>query len=210
MLAWSLIHRDCVVELILVRHGLPERQELDDGKADPPLSAVGHQQAEAVAQWLQGEAIDAVYASTMNRARETAQPFALAQGLEIAQREGIVEYDRHAASYVPMEELRREDPEAWRAFVSGGYNDHIDIHQFHATVVNTLEQIVADHGGQRVAVFCHGGVINVWTAHVLGLTPSLFFEPKYTSIHRYLCARSGERNLVCLNEAAHLKGTGLL
>lgn len=202
------------MELILVRHGLPERQELDEGKADPPLSSVGREQAQLVGRWLldmaQEAPIHAVYSSTMNRARETAEPFAALSDMDIATREGIVEYDRHAASYVPMEELRREDPEAWRAFVSGGYNDHLDIHQFHASVVNTLEQIIANHSGERVAVFCHGGVINVWTAHVLGMTPRLFFEPKYTSIHRYLCARSGERNLVCLNEAAHLKGTGLI
>jgi len=193
------------VELILVRHGLPERQQVEGGKADPPLSAIGHEQALRVAEWLVPDAINAVYSSTMNRARQTAEPFAHAQGLTINEREGIVEYDRHQSSYVPMEELKAQDYEAWRAFVAGGYNDHIDIHQFHATVVNTLEHIVAEHPGQKVAVFCHGGVINVWTAHVLGLTPSMFFEPKYTSIHRYMCARSGERNLVSLNETAHLR-----
>jgi probable phosphoglycerate mutase len=194
------------VELILVRHGLPERQELEDGKADPPLSAIGHEQAQRVAGGLAHDAIDAVYSSTMQRARQTAEPFALEQGFEINEREGIVEYDRQQTSYVPMEELKAQDYEAWRAFVAGGYNDHVDIHQFHATVVNTLEQIVAEHSSQRIVVFCHGGVINVWTAHVLGLTPSLFFEPKYTSIHRYMCARTGERNLVSLNEVAHLQG----
>ena len=41
--------------------------------------------------------------------------------------------------------------------------------------------------------------------HVLGMAPRLFFEPAYTSLHRYLCARSGERNLVSLNETAHLQ-----
>ena len=56
-------------------------------------------------------------------------------------------------------------------------------------------------------MFCHGGVINVWTAHVLGMAPRLFFEPVYASVHRYLCARSGERNLVSLNETAHLQDT---
>jgi probable phosphoglycerate mutase len=56
-----------------------------------------------------------------------------------------------------------------------------------------------------VAVFCHGGVINVWTAHVLGMAPRLFFEPGYASVHRYLCARSGERNVVALNERGHLR-----
>ena len=198
------------MQLTLIRHGLPERQHIAGGRADPPLSEIGREQAQCVANWLTDEPIDSIYASTMVRARQTAEPLAQLRGLAVTTSEGIVEYDRHADSYVPMEELRAEDPEAWRAFVSGGYNDHIDIHQFHASVVNSLERIITDHPGEHVAVFCHGGVINVWTAHVLGMTPRLFFEPQYTSIHRYLCARSGERNLVSLNDAAHLRGTGLI
>src|SRR5205809_1084762 len=57
------------MELILIRHGLPERRE---DTADPPLSDHGHEQARRVAAWLADEAIDAVYASTMLRARQTA------------------------------------------------------------------------------------------------------------------------------------------
>jgi probable phosphoglycerate mutase len=37
------------------------------------------------------------------------------------------------------------------------------------------------------------------------MAPRLFFEPGYCSIHRYLCARSGERNLVSLNDTGHLR-----
>lgn len=193
------------MELILVRHGLPERQVLDEGRADPPLSETGNAQAQAVAQWLAPEPIDAIYSSTMLRARQTAEPYAERRGLVINEREGIVEFDRHTSSYIPVEELKVEDPEAWRALAEGGYSDHVDLHEFHASVVNTLEQIIAAHSGQTVVVFCHGGVINIWTAHVLGLGPSLFFEPKYTCVNRYLCARTGERNLVSLNETAHLR-----
>ena len=198
------------MQLILIRHGLPQRVELEAGAADPPLAPRGHEQAERVAKWLANEAIDVIYSSPMNRARQTAEPYAQLKALPIHERDGVAEYDRHATSYVPMEELRKDDPEAWAAFVSGGYNNDLDIHQFHATVVNTLEQIIENHAGERVAVFCHGGVINVWTAHVLGMTPRLFFEPKYTSIHRYLCARTGERNVEALNESSHLRGTDLL
>lgn len=197
--------KDLIVELILVRHGLPVREELETGRADPPLSDIGRTQAERVARWLSDTPVDAVYSSTMQRARQTAQPFATALGLEVLERDGIAEFDRHESSYVPLEELKAEDPEAWRAFVAGGYNEQVDIHQFHAEVVNTLEQLIARHSGQRIAVFCHGGVINVWTAHVIGITPRLFFEPAYTSIHRFLCARSGQRNLVSLNETGHLR-----
>jgi probable phosphoglycerate mutase len=194
------------MELILVRHGLPERVELDAGRADPPLSSIGRRQAERVADWLLDERIDAVYASTMRRAQETAEPFARRIGSPVSLEEGVVEFDRHTSKYVPMEELKAEDYEAWKAFVEGGYTAGVDIHQFHATVVNALERLIAAHPSQRIAVFCHGGVINVWTAHVLGLTPSLFFEPAYTSIHRYLCARTGQRNVVSLNETGHLRG----
>ena len=61
------------MELILVRHGLPERR---DDTSDPPLSDVGHDQARRVAAWLAHEKVDAVVSSTMLRARQTAEPFA--------------------------------------------------------------------------------------------------------------------------------------
>jgi len=110
-------------------------------------------------------------------------------------------------TYVPLEVLKREDYEAWKAFVAGGGAP--DIVGFQKMVVDALEEIIAANAGRRVAVFCHGGVINVWTAHVLRMPPRLFFEPDYTSIHRFMCARSGQRNVVSLNERAHLRDTGL-
>ncbi|MEJ7799088.1 MAG: hypothetical protein WKF60_01125 [Ilumatobacter sp.] len=39
------------MELILVRHVLPERKEVQEGSADPGLTEEGHQQAEHLA-WL--------------------------------------------------------------------------------------------------------------------------------------------------------------
>jgi probable phosphoglycerate mutase len=47
-------------------------------------------------------------------------------------------------------------------------------------------------------------VINVWAAHVLGIEPRVFFEADYTSLNRFLAARSGQRAVVSLNERAHL------
>jgi probable phosphoglycerate mutase len=190
------------MELVLVRHGLPERSAVT---SDPPLSPVGRQQARLVADWLARERLDAVYSSTMMRAIQTAEPFAADAGHEIQTHDGIVEFDRAAGAYTPMEELKRDNYEAWTKFVQRGRGDGGEIEAFQATVVATLEAIIAGHSGQNVVVFCHGGVINVWTAHVLGMTPRLFFEPGYTSIHRYLCARTGQRNVVALNERAHLR-----
>jgi len=189
------------MELVLIRHGLPERR---DDTSDPPLSAVGRDQAERVARYLARERFDVVFASTMLRAIQTAQPFAAQTGHEILTREGIVEFDRGSGAYVPMEELKRDDYEAWKKFAAGDHGT--DIVAFQQTVVATLEPIVVAHAGKRVAVFCHGGVVNVWTAHVLGMAPRLFFEPVYASVHRYLCAGTGQRNIVSLNERCHLEG----
>lgn len=188
------------MELILIRHGLPVRS---DESSDPELSAEGHEQSRKVAAWLAHEGADAVWSSPMRRAVQTAQPFADHLGRGISVHEGVAEFDRDAGSYIPMEVLKRENYEAWLAMANGEHAMDIDL--FSATVANALEAVIAAHPGQRVAVFCHGGVINVWTAHILGMAPRLFFEPGYTSVHRYMCARGGQRNVVALNERAHLR-----
>ena len=189
------------MDLILIRHGLPVRA---DDSSDPPLSETGHAQARLVGALLQREAIDAVASSTMRRAIQTAEPFAIQNGHEILTRDGICEFDRGTGAYIPMEQLKRDDYPAWKRFASGDHG--ADIVAFQKTVVETLEPIVVANPGKRVAVFCHGGVLNVWTAHVLAMAPRLFFEPVYASVHRYLCASTGQRNVVSLNERCHLTG----
>ena len=193
------------MELILVRHALPEREHVTVGSADPALSPTGLVQAAAVGKWLTGERIDSVYSSPMLRARQTARAYVDLSGHTVAYVEGVVEFDRHTGSYIPMEELKATDYEAWKAFVDGRYSAEFDILAFQDTVVRALESIIAANPAKRALVFCHGGVINVWAAHVLKMVPRLFFEPGYTSIHRFLCARSGERNVVSLNEMGHLR-----
>ncbi|MFI4933363.1 MAG: histidine phosphatase family protein [Caulobacterales bacterium] len=188
------------MELVLIRHGLPERRQ---DTSDPPLTDEGHDQARRVAAALADERIDAIFASTMVRAVQTAEPLVRQGGHDLALSDGIVEFDRGSGAYIPMEQLKRDDYPAWKRFVEGGYG--MEIADFQKTVVATLEDIVVSHSGKTVAVFCHGGVINIWTAHVLGMAPRLFFEPAYASVHRYMCARTGERNLVSLNDIAHLR-----
>ena len=188
------------MELILIRHGLPVRSA---ETSDPPLSDMGHDQARRAAAWLAGEKIGAVYSSPMLRAAQTAEPFVRASGLSLATVPDIVEFNRESGTYVPMEELKREDYAAWKALADGTFD--VDIFAFQKLVVAALERIVAANAGRTVAVFCHGGVVNVWTAHVLGMEARLFFEPGYASIHRYLCARTGERNVLALNERGHLR-----
>ena len=58
--------------------------------------------------------------------------------------------------------------------------------------------------GGRLAVFCHGSVINVFAARVLGLSNAAFLEADYASAHRFLISRKGIRSVKSLNETAYL------
>jgi len=192
------------MDLLLIRHGLPQHIENTDGRpANPPLSERGRQQAQSMADWLGGEPIDRLYSSPMTRASETAQPLARRLGLEIELHPGVAEYDRDASTYVPVERLKEVDYERWLRLMQG--ETDTDFEAFSGQVIAALEDIVEQNRGKKVAVTCHGGVINVWTAHVIGFRPRLFFNPDYTSINRYLCASSGERSVRTLNEAVHLR-----
>ena len=108
------------MELILIRHGLPEKVVTTDGSpADPPLSATGLKQAELVASYLNDIRLDRLYSSPMRRAHETAVPLAREQGLDIETEQGVAEYDRDAGSYIPVEQLKEENYEQWQNLMKG-------------------------------------------------------------------------------------------
>jgi 2,3-bisphosphoglycerate-dependent phosphoglycerate mutase len=195
------------VEIVLVRHALPLRVELETGIADPELAAEGHEQAAKMAAYLGIEDVEAVYVSPLRRALETARPLCKVLGLEAVVSEGVAEFDRNSREYVPVEELRATNDPRWEKLLRGEW-DGVDEDPsiFKARVVATVEDMIARHPGGRVVVVCHGGVINQYLAHVLGIETHVgFFYPKYTSIHRVMAARSGQRSIVSINEASHLR-----
>lgn len=194
-----------------MRHALPVRQVSTEGGADPELSDAGHQQANRLAAYLAVEEIHALYASPMRRARETAAPVAVATGLTIGIVDGVAEFDRHHGEYIPAEEMKATNHPRWQAMMAGErLETEIAPEVFQAEVIASVDGIIDAHAGQKVVVVCHGGVINAYLSHVLGLAVSTgFFYPNYTSIHRVIAARSGHRTISTVNEIAHLRGSGL-
>lgn len=199
------------MELLLIRHALPVRRELDEGVADPELSAAGVAQAEHLTTYLATERLHAIYASPLRRARETAEPLAADQGLAVGIVDDVAEWDRNSNEYVPVEELKAANDPRWQALVAGEWSAGDETaEEFGARVIDAVEDLIARHPSQKIAIVCHGGVINRYLAHVIGAPASAgFFYPSYTSIHRVAAASTGERMIVTVNETAHLRGTGL-
>jgi probable phosphoglycerate mutase len=191
------------MELILIRHGLPRRVHNTDGKpADPALAEDGIKQAGLMAQRFRPGSVDRLYVSPMQRAQQTAVPLAEQLNLPAEIEEGVAEFDRYAETYIPVEELKHLDPDEFQF----PERNEDEVRAFGQVVVVAIEQIVANNPGKRVAIVCHGGVINVWAAHTIGLAEQFFFIPDYTSVNSFMAARSGERSIITLNDAVHLRG----
>lgn len=192
------------MELILVRHGEP----LHDPSAqidadDPPLSARGARQALRVADWITRAPLHAVITSPARRAQETARATALRLGLVVTPDPRLRDVAPRDGRYVPIEEDRIRDPDRYRARLAD-YGDSTRAAQVAARVVPALEDWALRHAGERIAVFCHGTIVNVFAAHVLGLDRAALFEPHYASGHRFLISSSGVRSVASLNETAFL------
>jgi probable phosphoglycerate mutase len=197
------------MELLLIRHALPVRVENVEGvAADPELEEAGRAQAEALADWLKDEPIDALYASPLRRAVQTAEPVSARTGLPIVIDNELAEFDRQTHFYIPIEELKAEKDERWDDLIAGrwGPDGEVDPNTFRRVVVEAVERVIDAHPGGSVAAVCHGGVINAYLSSLLDLEFPMFFEPAYTSISRVLASRSGHRQIKTINEHGHVRG----
>lgn len=155
------------LRLCLVRHGETDwnREQRLQGWTDVPLNAEGLAQAEATAHELAGERFDAIYSSTLQRARATAEALARPHGLPLRLDQRLRE--RHLGE---LQGLLRAEIQALHPAVSallqqrrpgytppGGEN----LTQFRARVEAWLAELVHAHAGQTVLAVSHGGVLDL-------------------------------------------------
>lgn len=194
------------MQLILVRHALPDRVAHSEGSvADPSLTPEGTAQAGRLVAALHADRVDALWSSPMHRARQTAAPLATALGREPVVADDLREYDAQGRAYTPVHEMAEADPQAWERMRSGLLPAHVDAEAFSRRVVRAVEEIVAAHPGQATAVVvAHAGVINAYLASVLEIPRSLPFPLDYVGVSRVICARGGRRRVRTVNEVAHV------
>lgn len=178
-----------------------------DESLDPPLSETGVAQAAALAERLAPMRIDAVYASDLARAVDTAAPVAATRNLPVHQRKELREV--FLGDWERGEFRRRayvRDPE-WMRFAESGRWDFVPNSEgddaFRNRVHDAVGRILADHDGQTVLVVCHGGVINAYLAALYDCVPSWFVAVENTSI-TLVRAGGGRQLVITVNDCHHL------
>jgi broad specificity phosphatase PhoE len=192
------------MQVLLVRHALPLRTESGEG-ADPELTEAGWEQARRLPAALSRYPISRLVSSPQRRAVQTAEPVAAATGLAIHTDERLAEYDRGMSHYIPLEQVRTERPGDWDRMSRGQLPPGVDAEEFRARVWAGLRAVVGHAGhDQTVAVFSHGGVINVVLHEVLGTANPLSFPIDYASITVLRHSRKGSFTVGGVNGIEHV------
>jgi probable phosphoglycerate mutase len=182
--------------IYLIRHGKADHRSSAHtptprgDTADPPLDATGREQAIALTRrLLMMPDPAAIYCSTLTRARETIAPYLEATGRTAAYLDDLAEWHAGDWELKEFEELLTEHPEMPArvlfqdpVFVLAPNSEPVDA--FRRRVVGAVEGTLASHPDGDIWVVCHGGVINAYIGHLLGVEDQeMFFLPPNTSIN---------------------------
>lgn len=190
------------MQLLLIRHALPLRS---DATSDPELAPDGWEQARRLPAALERFPVSRLISSPQRRAFQTAEPLADALGLTVEIDERFAEYDRGMSHYVPLEQVRLERPHDWARMAEGQLPASVDAAAFIERVRSALTDVVAAFGHRdTVAVFSHGGVINVLLHDILRTAKPLSFPIDYASVTALRHSRAGSFTVAGVNGIEHV------
>lgn len=151
-----------VTTIHLARHGETDwnRELRWQGHADPPLNALGRQQARALAESLGGMRLAAVYSSDLRRASETAEIVAGRLEVPLHLDAGLRELDVGSWQGQTLAELEARHADAvahWEESGDHGWEGGESHGEMAARVLEAIRSIAAEHVGEEVLVVSHGG-----------------------------------------------------
>lgn len=207
---------DTVTTLLAVRHGETawNRERRIQGHLDVPLSPLGEAQAQRLAEVLAGEPIDAIYASDLMRARQTAAAIAARSGLPVGEDIGLRERGFGCFEGLSWTEIEARWPEQvlrWkRRDPDFGAEGGERLRDFYQRAVGAVERLAQAHPGQTLLLVAHGGVMDCLyrAGRRLPLEAPRNWALGNATINRLLYTPAG-LSVVGWNDDLHLDGLGL-
>ena len=198
------------MEILLIRHGESEGDilQVHEGRADLLLTDRGRLQAREMAKVVKEKYMpEVIWASTLKRARETAEILSQETGLEVIEDDDLREYNNGVLAGLPYAEAKVRYPEP-----EGGRKPHERIEdgeselEFRFRAETVFSKILTEsEGRKRVAIVSHGGMIANLLKSFLNLPAgsNTYFLTGDTGFH-LLKVNGNSRAVMFMNECGHL------
>jgi probable phosphoglycerate mutase len=165
--------------ILFIRHGENEWTDTNKLAGRTPgvhLNEHGQKQATALGERLAKVQFNAIYASPLERTQETAQAIAQHQSVEVKTHEGLLEVEYGDWTGEKIAKLAKT--KAWpiiQFYPSGaGFPNGETMYGMQTRFVQTINELVANHPGETIAVVGHADLIKSAIAHYLGVHFDLF------------------------------------
>ena len=165
--------------VLLVRHGqTPTTGKVLPGRAPGlHLADAGHQQAQRAAERIaELKSVDAIYASPLERARETAAPIAAARGMKVQIDKGLLECDFGDWTGAELKKLMKlpEWGTVQRAPSTFTFPGGESFSEMQVRIVSALDRLRSLHPGGTIVCVSHADPIKAAVAHAMGTHLDLF------------------------------------
>ena len=202
-----------MTEIIIIRHGETEWNKTGrfQGHSDVPLSAEGRAQAAALGKNLVVDHVDAIYASDLTRAMETAAPLAQRFGLEVISDPLLRELNFGSWEGRNFNDVNAENPDAMKTF----YNDPERVNipdsepfpEFQQRVAGRVREIVAQERGKRIVIVSHGASIRILFADILSMPIRSIWHVSQlnTAVNKIRFEDDGFAVVTLMNDTSHLR-----
>jgi len=165
--------------VLLVRHGqTPTTGKLLPGRAPGlHLADAGREQAQRAADRIaELKSVDAIYASPLERARETAAPIGAARGMKVQIDKGLLECDFGDWTGAELSKLMKlpEWTTVQRAPSTFRFPNGESFTEMQTRMVSAVDRLRAKHQGGTIVCVSHADPIKALVAHAMGTHIDLF------------------------------------
>jgi len=202
------------MQIILIRHGEVEgiHPERFRGRMELELTALGRQQAKAVAQRIAAEfSPQAVYTSPMGRCRETGADIAAACGLSAQVLEGVNDLDYGQWQWKTHEEVKAAHPQTYALWKSAPqwvrFPGGESLQDLALRTADGLRALLSRHAEHTVVLVGHDSVNRALLLHALDLPLSGYWRitQKPCCLNLFSVDAQGKVALQLVNDTTHLR-----
>ncbi len=199
------------MKLLVIRHGESEADLIDvhEGRADFALTERGHRQADAMANYVaKNYNISKIYASTLTRAKQTAEHLSEKTGIPIIFDENLMEFNNGLLAGLPRAVVREKYPIVPDLPIDKSVYGQESQVKFRQRAENALARVIQEaQTNETIAIVSHGGMINQLYRSLFNMPVDcmFFFNTADTGIHIWNLTDT-ERRVIKANFDEHTNG----